>query len=89
MNSATQSRAASADWCPADTNFRETKGKSVVFIDTAVYGSLTESEFFLMIGTRAAAPFVSRLFFMQAPVGAFAKKYPLSSFDREMMAGGF
>lgn len=55
---------------------------------TTLYVTLTDSEFFLMIGATAAATFVFCLFFMKEPAGAFAKEYQLSSVDKEMMAGG-
>ena len=55
---------------------------------TTLYVTLTDSEFFLMIGATAAATFIFCLFFMKEPAGAFAKEYQLSSVDREMMAGG-
>lgn len=57
-------------------------------IYTSAYVTLTDSQFFLMIGATAAATFVFCLFFLKEPVGAFAKEYRLSSVDREMMAGG-
>ncbi len=59
---------------------------AVVF--TTLYVSLTDSQFFLMIGAVTAVVFVFCLFFMKEPEGAFAKEYQLSSVDREMMAGG-
>lgn len=62
-------------------------GNVAAVIYTSAYVSLTDSEFFLMIGATAAATFVFCLFFMKEPVGAFAKEYQLSSVDREMMAG--
>ncbi len=55
---------------------------------TSAYVTLTDSEFFLMIGATAAAVFVFCLFFLKEPAGAFAKEYQLSSVDKEMMAGG-
>ncbi|MBI5659514.1 MAG: MFS transporter [Nitrosomonadales bacterium] len=55
---------------------------------TSAYVTLTDSQFFLMIGATAALTFVYCLFFMKEPEGAFAKEYKLSSVDREMMAGG-
>lgn len=55
---------------------------------TSAYVTLTDSEFFLMIGATAAAVFVFCFFFMKEPAGAFAKEYQLSSVDKEMMAGG-
>lgn len=55
---------------------------------TSAYVGLTDSQFFLMIGTTAAAVFVFCFFFLKEPVGAFAKEYQLSSVDKEMMAGG-
>ena len=55
---------------------------------TSLYVTLTDSQFFLMIGGTAVATFVFCLFFMKEPVGAFAKEYQLSSVDKEMMAGG-
>lgn len=55
---------------------------------TSMYVTLSDSEFFLMIGATAAATFVFCFFFMKEPAGAFAKEYQLSSVDREMMAGG-
>jgi NNP family nitrate/nitrite transporter-like MFS transporter len=55
---------------------------------TSAYVTLTDSQFFLMIGATAAFTFVYCLFFMKEPEGAFAKEYKLSSVDREMMAGG-
>jgi len=59
---------------------------AVVF--TSLYVTMTDSEFFLMLGGTAAAVFVFCLFFMKEPAGAFAKEYHLSSVDKEMMAGG-
>jgi NNP family nitrate/nitrite transporter-like MFS transporter len=59
---------------------------AVVF--TSAYVTMTDSEFFLMLGATAAAVFVFCFFFMKEPVGAFAKEYHLSSVDKEMMAGG-
>ncbi|MBY0575722.1 MAG: MFS transporter [Gallionellaceae bacterium] len=59
---------------------------AVVF--TSAYVTMTDSEFFLMLGGTAAAVFVFCLFFMKEPEGAFAKEYQLSSVDKEMMAGG-
>jgi len=59
---------------------------AVVF--TSLYVTMTDSEFFLMLGGTAAAVFVFCLFFMKEPAGAFAKEYQLSSVDKEMMAGG-
>ena len=59
---------------------------AVVF--TSLYVTMTDSEFFLMLGGAAAAVFVFCLFFMKEPAGAFAKEYHLSSVDKEMMAGG-
>ncbi|MFA7280856.1 MAG: MFS transporter [Sterolibacterium sp.] len=58
---------------------------AVVF--TSAYVTLTDSQFFLMIGASAAAVFLFCLFFLREPAGAFAKEYHLSSVDREMMAG--
>jgi NNP family nitrate/nitrite transporter-like MFS transporter len=55
---------------------------------TTLYVTLTDSQFFLMIGGTAAATFIFCLFFMKEPAGAFAKEYQLSSVDKEMMAGG-
>lgn len=55
-------------------------------IYTSAYVSLTDSQFFLMIGATAAATFVFCFFFLKEPVGAFAKEYRLSSVDKEMMA---
>ncbi|MBI5921380.1 MAG: MFS transporter [Betaproteobacteria bacterium] len=55
---------------------------------TSAYVTLTDSQFFLMIGASAAAVFLFCLFFLKEPAGAFAKEYHLSSVDREMMAGG-
>jgi len=55
---------------------------------TSAYVTLTDSEFFLMIGATAAAVFVFCLFFMKEPAGAFAAEYKLSSVDHDMMAGG-
>jgi len=59
---------------------------AVVF--TTLYVSLTDSQFFLMIGGVAAAVFVFCLFFMKEPAGAFAQEYHLSSVDKDIMAGG-
>lgn len=59
---------------------------AVVF--TSAYVSLTDSQFFLMLGATAAATFVFCFFFLHEPVGAFAKEYRLSSVDHEMMANG-
>jgi NNP family nitrate/nitrite transporter-like MFS transporter len=59
---------------------------AVVF--TSAYVTMTDSQFFLMIGASAAAVFLFCLFFLKEPAGAFAKEYHLSSVDREMMAGG-
>jgi len=55
---------------------------------TSAYVTLTDSQFFLMIGATAAAVFLFCLFFLKEPEGAFAKEYHLSSVDHEMMAGG-
>jgi len=55
---------------------------------TSAYVTLTDSQFFLMIGASAAAVFLFCLFFLKEPAGAFAKEYHLSSVDHEMMAGG-
>ena len=55
---------------------------------TSFYVSMTDSQFFLMIGATAAVVFVFCLFFLKEPVGAFAKEYQLSSVDKEIMAGG-
>lgn len=63
-------------------------GNVAAVIYTSAYVSLTDSQFFLMIGATAAATFVFCLFFLKEPVGAFAKEYRLSSVDKEMMAGG-
>jgi NNP family nitrate/nitrite transporter-like MFS transporter len=55
---------------------------------TSAYVTMTDSEFFLLIGGTAAAVFAFCFFFMKEPAGAFAKEYQLSSVDKEMMAGG-
>ena len=55
---------------------------------TSFYVSMTDSQFFLMIGATAAVVFVFCLFSLKEPVGAFAKEYQLSSVDKEIMAGG-
>lgn len=58
---------------------------AVVF--TSAYVTMTDSEFFLMLGGTAAVVFAFCFFFMKEPAGAFAKEYQLSSVDKEMMAG--
>ncbi len=59
---------------------------AVVF--TSAFVSMTDSQFFHMIGAAAAVTFVFCLFFMKEQAGAFAKEYHLSSVDKKMMAGG-
>jgi NNP family nitrate/nitrite transporter-like MFS transporter len=62
-------------------------GNVAAVIYTSLYVTMTDNEFFLMLGGTAAAVFVFCFFFMKEPAGAFAKEYHLSSVDKEMMAG--